>query len=122
MFLCYILNQDDKDGYHRLLLEGILEHFILPAFACWVPFTLRKRDRTIAGVNSRVRKSSHKYGIKIPTSVKHAEEIDRKNKNTLWMDAISLEMTNVGAALISWNQGRTLLQDTPSQADTWCTT
>ena len=69
-----------------------------PAFAWWVPFTLRKRDRIIAGVNSRVRKSTHKYGIEIPTSVKHAEEIDRKNKNTLWMDAIRLEMANVGVA------------------------
>ena len=34
-----------------------------PAFSWWVPYTLRKRDRIIAGVNSRVRKSSHKYRI-----------------------------------------------------------
>ena len=69
-----------------------------PAFAWRVPFTLRKKDRIIAGVNSRVRKLMHKYGIKIPTSMKHAEEFDRKIKNTLWMDAIRLEMANVGVA------------------------
>ena len=69
-----------------------------PAFALWVPYTLRKRDRIIASVNSRVRKSSHKYGIEIPTSIKHAEEIDHRNKNTFWQDAMELEMSNVGVA------------------------
>ena len=34
-----------------------------PAIAWWVPYTLRKSYRIIASVNSRVRKSSHKYGI-----------------------------------------------------------
>ena len=47
-----------------------------PAFAWWVSYTLRKRDRIIASVNSHVRKSSHKYGIEIPMSIKHAEDID----------------------------------------------
>ena len=79
-----------------------------PAFAWWVPFTLRKRDRLIAGVNSRVRKSSHKYGIGIPTPVKHAEEIARGNKNTLWIDAIRLEMSNVGVALKILEPGENL--------------
>ncbi|KAL7523558.1 hypothetical protein ACHAXR_000235 [Thalassiosira sp. AJA248-18] len=70
-----------------------------PAFAWWVPFTLRKRDRIIASVNSRVRKSTHKYGMEVPTSVKHAIEIDRKNGNTFWQDdALNKEMTNVGIA------------------------
>ena len=68
------------------------------AFAWWVPYTLWKRDRILASVDSRVRKSSHKYGIEIPTSIKHAEEIDHRNKNTFWQDAIKLEMSNVGVA------------------------
>ena len=67
-------------------------------FAWWVPYTPRKKDGVIAAVQSRVRKSSHKYGIEIPTSPKHAEEIDSRNKNTLWQDALKLEMTNVGVA------------------------
>ena len=69
-----------------------------PAFAWWVPYTLRKRYRNIASVNSRVRKSSHKYGIEIPTSIKHAEDIDHINKSTFRQDAIKLEMSNFGVA------------------------
>ena len=61
-----------------------------PAFAWWVPYTLRKRDRIIASVNSRIRKSSHKYGIEIPMSIKHAKKIYHRNKNTFWQDAIKL--------------------------------
>ena len=46
-----------------------------PAFAWWVPFTLRKRDRIIAAVNYCASKATHKYGIDITTSVEHAEDI-----------------------------------------------
>ena len=53
-----------------------------PYFAWWAPFTLRKQDRIIAAVNSCVRKVTHKYGIDIPTSVEHADEIDKRNQNT----------------------------------------
>ena len=55
-----------------------------PAFAWWVPYTLQKRDRIIASVNSRVRKSSRKYGIEIPTSIKHAKYIYHRNMKTFW--------------------------------------
>jgi len=48
-----------------------------PAFAWWVPYVL---------------------GIEVPTSVKHAIEIDRKNKNTFWADALKKEMGNVCVA------------------------
>ncbi len=47
-----------------------------PAFAWWVPYVLRKRDVIVSAVTTRVRKTSHKYGIELPTSVKHAIEID----------------------------------------------
>jgi hypothetical protein len=69
-----------------------------PAFTWWVPYTLRKRDVIISAVKARVRKTSHKYGKEIPTSIAHAYEIDKKNGNTLWGDAIKKEMTNVGVA------------------------
>ncbi len=46
-------------------------------------------------MNSRVQKTSHRYGIELPTSVKHATEIDHKNGNTLWQDALSKQMGNV---------------------------
>ncbi len=46
-------------------------------------------------MNSQARKTSHKYGIEVPSSVRNAIEIDRKNKNTLWHDALAKEMGNV---------------------------
>ena len=52
-----------------------------PAFAWWVPYTLRKRDIILSAVKSRIRKTTHKYGIEIPTSVEHAYQIDQKNGN-----------------------------------------
>ena len=69
-----------------------------PAFCWWVPYTLRKRDRIIAAVNSRVRKATHKYGIEIPTSMQHAKQLDEQNGNSLWMDSIKKEMSNVSVA------------------------
>ncbi len=69
-----------------------------PAFAWWVPYVLRKRDVIVSAVTSRVWKISHKYGIKLHTSVKHAIDINRKNGNTLWQDALSKEMGNVCVA------------------------
>ena len=36
----------------------------------------------------------HKYGVRVPRNVKEALEIDAENGNTLWDDAIELEMKN----------------------------
>jgi hypothetical protein len=66
-----------------------------PAFAWWVPYVLRKQDVIVSAINSRVKRTSHKYGIEVPTSVKNAIEVDRKNKNSLWADALKKEMGNV---------------------------
>jgi hypothetical protein len=68
------------------------------AFAWWVPYTLRKRDIILSKINARIRKTTHKYGIEIPTSVDNAMEIDRSNNNTFWKDALAKEMTEVGVA------------------------
>jgi hypothetical protein len=75
--------------------EGIDDE---PAFAWWIPFTLRKRDRIIAFVNSRITKTSHKYGCEIPHTIKQAYAIDRKNGNDLWRQAIDKEMQNLKVA------------------------
>ena len=69
-----------------------------PAFAWWVPCTLRKRDAIISAVTSRARKTSHKYGIELPSSVEHAYEIDVNNGNNFWRKAIEKEMHEVGVA------------------------
>ena len=59
---------------------------------------LKKRDSIIASVRSRIARKTHKYGIEIPTSWKHATEINVRNKNCLWQDALAKEMKNLGVA------------------------
>ena len=77
-----------------------------PAFAWWVPHTLKKRNAIISAMKVRLRQTTHKYGIEIPTSVDHAMEIDRKNRNTMWKDAFALEMYNVGVAFEILEEGQ----------------
>ena len=68
------------------------------AFAWWVPYTLRKREVILAAVKNQIRRTTHKYGVKIPRDVEHVHEIDARDGNTLWRDALKKEMYNVGVA------------------------
>ena len=61
-------------------------------------FYVKKRDSIITSVRSRIVRTTHKYGIEIPTSWKHAIEIDVRNKNRLWQNALAKEMKNMGVA------------------------
>eukprot|EP00957_Ditylum_brightwellii_P092131 7014689-Ditylum_brightwellii.AAC.1 len=74
-------------------LEDIKESHLIK-----VPCTLKKCDIIISSVKARVRKTTHKYGIEIPTIPLHAYEIDVANVNIFWQDAIRKEMTNIGIA------------------------
>ena len=38
-----------------------------PAFCWWVPYTLQKMDAIVAAVGARLRKTTHKYGVEIPS-------------------------------------------------------
>ena len=69
-----------------------------PAFKWWVLYTLRKRDNIIAAVKARVRVATHKYGIEVPPSIKHAKQLDKKNGNTFWIQTLAKEMYNVSTA------------------------
>ena len=68
------------------------------AFAWWVAYTLCKHDVILSAVRSRLRKTTHKYGIEIPKDVNHAMELDCKNGNMMWKDALAKEMFNIGVA------------------------
>jgi hypothetical protein len=61
-------------------------------------------------VKARVRKKTHKYGIEVPTSLVRAKELDRINGNTLWIDALKLEMHNVGVAFEVLEDGKSAPQ------------
>ena len=76
-----------------------------PAFAWWVPYTLRKREVILAAVKNWIRRTMHKYGVKIPRDVEHAHEIDARNGNTLWRDALKKEMYNVRVAFEILDEG-----------------
>ncbi len=69
-----------------------------PAFNWWVPHALKKCDRIISLVckwTTCYLKQTHKFGIEVPKTVKVALDLDRKNGNTLWLDAITKEMKEV---------------------------
>ena len=75
-----------------------------PAFAWWVPYVLKKRNRILGKVKSKYWLRTHKFGIRIPKTVKEALQLDRENGNTLWWDAICKEMKNVRIAFEVWNK------------------
>ena len=91
---------DVKESYPVEVAEYAVAHRISdkPAFAWWVPYVLKKRDRIIAAVNKRYVKRTHKFGIEIPKTVQRAYEIDEETGTTLWRDAIEKELQNVRVA------------------------
>ena len=78
-----------------------------PEFAWWAPHVLKKRDVIIAKVKSRTKNTSYKYGIRVPTSVREAYDIDKENNNTYWADAIANEMKNIRVAFDILDDGKT---------------
>lgn len=92
--------KDMKDSYPVELAEFAVENGYAdePAFAWWISYVLKKRDRIVAKVKSKYWQRTHKYGLRVPKTVKEAIEIDRENGNTLWWDALMKEMLNVRPA------------------------
>ncbi|GAX25842.1 hypothetical protein FisN_6Hu120 [Fistulifera solaris] len=78
-----------------------------PAFAWWVGHVLRKRNRILAKVKSRYWKTTHKFGIRIPKTVKEALQIDEETGTDFWRRAIEKEMGKINAmgAFERWNGG-----------------
>ena len=76
-----------------------------PAFAWWVPYTMRKRDVIVSAIKTRLQRTTHKYGIEMPMTarttdeaVRLARELDIKNGDTFWMDALHKEMGDLVVA------------------------
>ena len=98
---------DLKDSYPVEVAEFVKSRGLEsePAFAWWVPNTIRRRNAILSAVKARFKKKTHKYGIEVPTSIEHAKQLDRANGNTLWMDALKKEMYNVGVAFEVLEEG-----------------
>lgn len=69
-----------------------------PAFKWWVRQTLRQRDRLIMKVKSKYWRTSHKFGIRVPKTVKDAYAIDQETGTDFWAKSILKEMSNVRIA------------------------
>ena len=92
--------KDIKESYPVDLAEFAIQKGIdsQPAFAWWIPFVIKKKQRIISKVKSKYWAKTHKFGIRIPKTVKEAIELDTLNQNTLWWSAICQEMKNVRIA------------------------
>ena len=77
----------------------------VPAFKCWLPCTLRRRDRIIADVNKRISRITHKCGVERLTSVAHTKQRGENSSDTLWMDATNGEIENLMIAFYFLEDG-----------------
>jgi hypothetical protein len=78
-----------------------------PAFAWWVPHTIRKRDRIISKVKSKYWKRTHKFGIRLPKTVDEALRFDMEDGTEIWQKAVKKEMKNARVAF-EFNDNNTI--------------
>ena len=76
--------KDVKDSYPVELAEFAVQNGIddEPAFAWWTSYVLKKKSRIISKIKSKYWDRTHKYGIRLPKTVKEAIEIDNAKGNT----------------------------------------
>jgi len=77
-----------------------------PAFAWWVPFTLKQRDRIIKATKKKYFRQFSKFGLELPKTVQRALEIDNETGTTYWRDAINKEMKTVFPAFEFLDEGK----------------
>ncbi len=96
----WIALKDLKDSNPVELAEYAVANKIdhEPAFAWWVPFTLRKRNRIVSKMQKKYWRTSHKFGIEVPTTLRRAYEIDEDTGTDFWQKATAKEMTKVKVA------------------------
>ena len=75
-----------------------------PAFAWWVPYTIKKRNRIINKAKTKYWRTTHKYGVRVPTSVEEALQIDRETGTDYWEKAINKEMKKAKVAYSEVNE------------------
>ena len=81
-----------------------------PAFAWWVPYVFKKRDRIIAKAKTKYWRTTHKYGVRLPKNAEEALRIDMETGTDFWTKAINKEM---GKAKVSYEE---VAGCTPEQA------
>ncbi len=60
--------KDVKEASPIELAEYVIANKIddEPAFAWWVPYTMKKRDRMISNFKAKYWRTTHKYGLHLP--------------------------------------------------------
>jgi hypothetical protein len=76
-----------------------------PAFSWWVSHTIKKRNHFISTIKARRKKKDFKLGIKVPTTVERALQIDRETGTNLWSKAIEKEMLHMFPAFKILDEG-----------------
>ena len=72
-----------------------------PAFNYWVQYVLKKPEGIISLMKKRndcYLNNTHKFGIEMPKSVRHALELDAKNVNAMWDIFMSKEKKDIEVA------------------------
>ena len=69
-----------------------------PAFAWWLRYVLKKRERIISKAKSKYWRTTHKYGVRLPKTVEEALEIDRTTNTKFWENALNKEMKKAKVA------------------------
>ena len=64
-----------------------------------MPYVRKKRTAILAKVKSKYWQRTHKYGIKIPKSVKEAYKLDEENGKKVWTNVIKEEINRVRVAV-----------------------
>jgi hypothetical protein len=90
--------KDLKESFPVQLAESDVGNKISeePAFAWWVPYTIRKRrDHIILKVKSKYWKRTHKFGIRLPKTVDgEALHFNNEDSTDIWKKVIEKEMKN----------------------------
>jgi hypothetical protein len=78
--------KDLKESYLIPVADYAMVNDLLskPAFALWIPYTLKKRTAIISKMKSiKHWERTHNYGVRVPRNMKEALTIDAENGNTL---------------------------------------
>ena len=78
-----------------------------PDFNWWVNYVLKKRERSVSLVKKRSAlylERNEKFGIALPKTVEEVHCINKRNDNTMWVDATATGILNAKIAfkLIEW--------------------
>ena len=89
--------KDIKDSYPAQLATFAIKNGLdkESAFAWWIPYFTRKNKRIVQKLKIKYRSRTHTLGIRMPKTFTAEIDIDKESGNTLWWDAMMLEMKNV---------------------------